>query len=342
MDPNGPPGLGLVQAHELNPAALGIPLIALEHLEFSRRIGPGRNGTHVYRGTMTSSTTEVAIKRLEGATPAQTARWLSRLQVLVALPPHERLVRVLGVAVSSSSSSTSASSTSLCVVSEFIAGGDLRSMLDRFYFQSRAVGFDRDKIQIAMHVAEALAFLHAQSPAVLHRHLTSRNVLLLLLPNSTSAKLSDAGLVLQEAAEDEEEEGHAASASASLWTAPEVLRGERVDASADVFSFGVLLSELDTHQLPYAQDGHVASTAALRLKVASGRATVRFTPPTMAPEAVDLVELGRQCVVARATDRPTMREALSRVRAVWRSVIQPPPYEAAHEEEEALSCTRVS
>ncbi|KAI9905939.1 hypothetical protein PsorP6_013631 [Peronosclerospora sorghi] len=42
----------------------------------------------------------------------------------------------------------------------------------------------------------------------------------------------------------------------SFWIAPEVLLGKEYDEQADVFSFGVVLSELDTDDYPYWNSGH--------------------------------------------------------------------------------------
>lgn len=39
--------------------------------------------------------------------------------------------------------------------------------------------------------------------------------------------------------------------STPAWTAPEVLRGEKYSASADVYSFGVIVWEMTTQRLPY-------------------------------------------------------------------------------------------
>ncbi|POM77998.1 Protein kinase [Phytophthora palmivora] len=44
-----------------------------------------------------------------------------------------------------------------------------------------------------------------------------------------------------------------AGVGTSLWMAPEVMMGEKYDVKADMFSFGVVLSELDLHTLPYTQ-----------------------------------------------------------------------------------------
>ncbi|KAL3669714.1 hypothetical protein V7S43_005095 [Phytophthora oleae] len=44
-----------------------------------------------------------------------------------------------------------------------------------------------------------------------------------------------------------------AGVGTTLWMAPEVMLGQRYDVKADMFSFGVLLSELDVHTIPYTQ-----------------------------------------------------------------------------------------
>ncbi|KAJ0407985.1 hypothetical protein P43SY_000189 [Pythium insidiosum] len=47
----------------------------------------------------------------------------------------------------------------------------------------------------------------------------------------------------------------------SFWIAPEVLLGRDYDERADIFSFGVVLSELDTEDYPYWNDRSEAAAA---------------------------------------------------------------------------------
>ncbi|KAE8955241.1 hypothetical protein PR003_g32811 [Phytophthora rubi] len=67
--------------------------------------------------------------------------------------------------------------------------------------------------------------------------------------------------------------------------APEVMMGQRYGEKADVFSLGVVISELDTHELPYAhakESGSsgggrsVPDTAVLQM-VSLGKLRVRFS-----------------------------------------------------------------
>ncbi|RLN32404.1 hypothetical protein BBI17_009577, partial [Phytophthora kernoviae] len=179
---------------------------------------------------------------------------------LTASMDHPHIVHFVGVAWDSLSD--------LCVALEFMDGGNLRSLLDKYKSSNRAVGLDRQKITIALHVCHALTYLHSLDPPVLHRDLKSRNV---LLNKSMEAKLTDFGILREH-----NDRTLTAGVGTSLWMAPEVMLGEKYDAKADMFSFGVVLSELDVHALPYAHDKQIADAILLR-KVTTGEIRVEFS-----------------------------------------------------------------
>ncbi|GMF36269.1 unnamed protein product [Phytophthora lilii] len=121
-----------------------------------------------------------------------------------------------------------------------------RSVLLSNYEKARhPVGFNREKATIALHVAHALTYLHSLEPPVIHRDLKSRNI---LLNQMHEAKLTDFGISRERL-----DRTMTAGVGTSLWMAPEVMTGEKYDDKADMFSFGVVLSELDVHTLPYAR-----------------------------------------------------------------------------------------
>ncbi|KAJ0389649.1 hypothetical protein ATCC90586_011850 [Pythium insidiosum] len=105
-----------------------------------------------------------------------------------------------------------------------------------------------------------------------------------------------------------------AGVGSSLWMAPEVMLGERYDAKADVFSFGVLLSELDTHELPYAHAVEPTSgrrlpeTAVLQL-VSLGRLHARFSDSA----DTTMVAIARDCLAMDPLKRPSAAELLHRI-----------------------------
>jgi serine/threonine protein kinase len=62
------------------------------------------------------------------------------------------------------------------------------------------------------------------------------------------------------------------------WMAPEVIQGEDNDEKAEVFSFGVVLSEIDTNKIPDTTHEISGMTPlAMMQSVARGQLTVEFS-----------------------------------------------------------------
>ncbi|KAF1317406.1 Tkl protein kinase, partial [Globisporangium splendens] len=247
----------------------------------------------VYRGMYNGQA--VAIKSLlpdRRKSIKQITAFLAEIR-LCAFLEHPQIVQFVGVAWDSLAD--------LCVLSEFMEGGDLRALLVQFEdVQHRPHGFDREKVKIAMHIAHAMTYLHSLHPIVLHRDLKSKNI---LLDKNLNAKLTDFGV-----SRERSDYTMTAGVGTSLWMAPEVMMGERYDQRADMFSFGIVLSELDTHALPYSQVK--ASDSGRRLPVLQlvslGRLKVEFSadcPP-------ELAALGDACVSLDPYERPTAAEAM--------------------------------
>lgn len=148
--------------------------------------------------------------------------------------------------------------------------------------------------QIAMDITEALVYLHSLDPPVLHRDLKSRNV---LLTNDLRAKVTDFGVSRYQ---DEGTEVMTAGVGTARWAAPEILAGNNHYTEAvDIFSLGVILSELETFQIPYADV--VLPEPCLLSRVAAGEVQPTFTEN--APE--EFVTLARQCLAFDAASRPS-------------------------------------
>ncbi|ETL44058.1 TKL protein kinase [Phytophthora nicotianae CJ01A1] len=223
---------------------------------------------------------------------------------MTATMDHPHIVSFIGVAWDSLSD--------ICVVLEYMDGGELRSLLDKFQKDKHPIGFTREKTTIALEVCHALTYLHSLSPPIIHRDLKSRNI---LLNSDMKAKLSDFGISRERL-----DRTMTAGVGTSLWMAPEVMLGERYDDKADVFSFGVVLSELDVHTLPYARaktenldsKGNPIPDSILLQRVALGIVKVEFSDAS--PEAI--VDLGRACTSVYPTERPTAAEALYKLQMI--------------------------
>ncbi|KAE9260117.1 hypothetical protein PR003_g34504, partial [Phytophthora rubi] len=197
---------------------------------------------------------------------------------------HPRIVHFIGVAWDSLSD--------LCVVMEYMEGGDLRTLLTGYEASNHPVGINHEKATIALHVCHALTYLHSLSPPVIHRDLKSCNI---LLNHAMEAKVIDFGI-----SRERMDQTMTAGVGTSLWMAPEVMLGEKYDDKADMFSFGVVLSELDVHTLPYAQakeknrdpNGRRMPDAIILQQVAMGRISVAFSESN----PMSIAELGKACV----------------------------------------------
>ncbi|RLN72080.1 hypothetical protein BBJ28_00022391 [Nothophytophthora sp. Chile5] len=262
----------------------------------------------VYKGTYNGQ--DVAIKMLLPDTKRSIPHvnaFLAEVK-LMAVMDHPRIAKYVGVAWDSL--------TDLCSVTEFMAGGDLKTLLVTFEEQNHPVGFDHDKVKIALHVAHALTYLHSLDPPVIHRDLKSKNI---LLSPELDAKLTDFGVSREWI-----DRTMTAGVGTSLWMAPEVMLGESYGEKADVFSFGVVLSELSTHKSPYshvklrAGSTHQMPRTVILQSVAAGELRVEFAEA--GPKS--MVELGLACVSVDPTLRPTAAEALYKLHTILKQEAQ--------------------
>ncbi|ETM99949.1 TKL/DRK protein kinase [Phytophthora nicotianae INRA-310] len=277
--------------------------IPKEKIEVENLISQGGYG-EVYKGTFNGLS--VAVKMMLPAhrkSVAHVNNFLMEVKLIASLD-HPRIVQFVGVAWDSLSD--------VCAVIEFMDGGDLRGLLTSYHNQHHPVGFNCAKVKIALHIAHALTYLHSLSPVVIHRDLKSRNI---LLTTDLDAKLTDFGVSRERA-----DHTMTAGVGTSLWMAPEVLMGERYDDKADIFSFGVVLSELDLQVLPYAHatesDGscHRMRDLAILQRMAMGKLRVQFSRNALA----SMVDVGVACVSLDPKDRPTAAEVLYRLQTIQR------------------------
>ncbi|OWZ08313.1 Serine/threonine protein kinase [Phytophthora megakarya] len=281
---------------------LGALLINADELEYIRKLDSNRH--HDHRVTFLTRFREsrfLVCKRLQQEhldDPSETKKFAEEIHLAASLD-HPRIVALVGVIWSRM--------YGLEALFECMEGGDLRSHLagvednnDLRSWRSQSAW----KLQVAFDVAEALAYAHSFSPTLVHRDLTSRSILLskppecrarlddFVMQHQNSSNMSTIGLSFRE----------------ERWLAPEVVTGTAdYSPAADVYAFGVILSEIDTHALPYENVQGVVSGSQpmsdvdiLQL-VASGKLHPVFT--LGCPTGVR--ELAEKCLSFEAADRPT-------------------------------------
>jgi hypothetical protein len=153
------------------------------------------------------------------------------------------------------------------LVLEFTSRGSLRRVLDDATIQLT----NRTKLDFAIDACKGMAFLHSLDPPRIHRDLKGEN---LLVSESWVVKVADFGLgrpinrfrpakrrkhaffnrrSLNQPLLELRSEMSLDGIGTVRWSAPELLRGDNYDGSVDAYSFGIVLWEIWTRQLPFHQ-----------------------------------------------------------------------------------------
>ena len=109
--------------------------------------------------------------------------------------------------------------------------------------RNKVVLDDCQIFKIIKEMASAIQYLHTRK--ILHCDLKSQNI---LLSEDWTVKICDFGLARYKEKFIRENHGKVGTPH---WMAPEILRGEKYTEAADVYSFGVILWELITGEIPH-------------------------------------------------------------------------------------------
>lgn len=133
----------------------------------------------------------------------------------------------------------------LYVYLEYMIGGSMAGVLKQFG------AFEEDlTATYTSQLIAGLTYLHTQEPPTLHRDIKSSNVLMGQDPTGTElcAKLADFGCSKR----NDDTLSHTLKGSIP-WLAPEVVRGTGYGRPADIWSFGCVLIEMGSAQLPWGK-----------------------------------------------------------------------------------------
>ncbi|XP_019647659.1 PREDICTED: mitogen-activated protein kinase kinase kinase 10-like [Branchiostoma belcheri] len=209
----------------------------------------------------------------------------------------------------------------LCLVMEYYEGGALNRVLAGRKIPPEIL------IDWALQIARGMQYLHEEAPIpLIHRDLKSSNILLDERIQSDNLfrktlKITDFGL-----AREMHRTTRMSAAGTYAWMAPEVIKTSTFSKGSDVWSYGVVLWELLTGEVPYKGiDG---------LAVAYGVAVNKLTLPIPSTCPAPFSQLLEECWHPDSRARPTFREILVQLENIANSDFLDTPQESFHDMQE--------
>jgi serine/threonine-protein kinase len=264
------------------------------HVEIERELGKGGMGV-VHLGHQPALDRAVVVKTLRRALaddPTLEERFLREARSAAAVH-HQNVVAVYDCF---------SWRNEHYIVQEYVEGADLAAALAA----STRVA-PRIAALVALELARGLEEIHALG--IVHRDLKPSNI---LISCAGASKIADFGIALGDDGPGLTQTGHAVGTP--LYMSPEQLLGERADPRSDLFSLGVLMYEMLTGRVPFAEGEDEAGGSLVR-RMQSGRypRLRRLAPET--PRA--LARLVAKCLRSKPGKRPpsatALRERLERV-----------------------------
>lgn len=252
--------------------------IDMRLLKIENKVASGSYGD-LYRGTYCSQDVAIKILKPERVNADMLREFAQEVYIMRKIR-HKNVVQFIGACTQP---------PHLCIVTEFMARGSVYDFLHK----QKGVFKLPSLLKVAIDVSKGMNYLHQNK--IIHRDLKTAN---LLMDENEVVKVADFGVSRVQA----ESGMMTAETGTYRWMAPEVIEHKPYDHKADVFSFGIVLWELFTGELPYA---HLTPLQAAVGVVQKGlRPTIpKHTPPRLA-------QLLERCWQQDPTLRPNFSEII--------------------------------
>ncbi|XP_017699696.2 LEAF RUST 10 DISEASE-RESISTANCE LOCUS RECEPTOR-LIKE PROTEIN KINASE-like 1.2 isoform X4 [Phoenix dactylifera] len=276
---------------------------ATNHFDSSKELGDGGFGT-VYKGKLRDGRV-VAVKRLYENNFKRVEQFMNEIAILSGLR-HQNLVSLYGC--------TSRRSRELLLVYEFVPNGTVADHLHGPRASERSLTWPM-RLSIAIETADALAYLHAVEPPIIHRDVKTNNI---LLDGSFHVKVADFGLSRLFPTD----ATHVSTAPQGTpgYLDPEYHQCYQLTDRSDVYSFGVVLVELISSKpaVDITRRRHEINLASMAINKIQNCQLDELVDPDLGYQSdwatkkmiTMVVELAFRCLQSDGEMRPPIREVL--------------------------------
>ncbi|XP_010792828.1 mitogen-activated protein kinase kinase kinase 20 isoform X1 [Notothenia coriiceps] len=269
----------------LSPSASFVQ-IKFDDILFYENCGGGSFGS-VYRSRWISQDKEVAVKKL--------LKIENEAEILSVLS-HRNIIQFYGAIVEA---------PNYGIVTEYASGGSLYDYLS----SAESEHMDMGQIMTwAAEIARGMHYLHSEAPVkVIHRDLKSRNV---VVAGDMVLKICDFG-----ASKFLTHTTHMSLVGTFPWMAPEVIQSLPVSETCDTFSYGVVLWEMLTREIPFK------GLEGLQVAWLVVEKHERLTIPSGCPSS--FAELMKDCWATEPKERPMFKQILSTLESMSNDIQLP-------------------
>ncbi|KAI4871963.1 hypothetical protein NFI96_021267 [Prochilodus magdalenae] len=262
-------------------ASLGASFVQIkfDDIHFYENCGGGSFGS-VYRARWISQDKEVAVKKLLK---------IEKEAEILSVLSHRNIIQFYGAILEA---------PNYGIVTEYASRGSLYEYLSSDASEEISM---KQIMTWATEIAKGMHYLHAEAPVkVIHRDLKSRNV---VVTADKVLKICDFG-----ASKFHSHTTHMSLVGTFPWMAPEVIQSLPVSETCDTYSYGVVLWEMLTREIPFK------GLEGLQVAWLVVEKNERLTIPSSCPAS--FAGLMRKCWETDPTKRPVFKEILSTLEAM--------------------------
>lgn len=279
--------------------------IDINQLKCDKKVASGSFGD-LFRGTYCGQDVAIKILKPERLNENLQREFQQEVSIMRKVR-HKNVVQFIGACTIP---------PNLCIITEYMSGGSVYDYLRK----QKALLKMPMLLRVAIDVSKGMDYLHQNK--IIHRDLKAAN---LLLDENEVVKVADFGV-----ARVQSQSGvMTAETGTYRWMAPEIIEHKPYDKKADMFSFGIVLWELLTGKVPYAD--MTPLQAAVGVVQKGLRPTI---PKNIHPKLVDLLQ---RCWKTDPSERPEFSETTLLLQEILKEVNEELDNESKQPKDKKLS-----